>query len=613
MDGSREHRRRNHVLTAALAILLGSWTSTRTVVEPLSARDALQAAGKRLSRTFSPGDLTEIASRADRVLAVLNRTERDALARGYLEFRVESPADVYIAAPRGSKPFWLDDLGFIFTEATLRDERITWDLYRRTYPAGSVRLGVNGLDRSPPAHYAVLVRSLDGAPRGVELSDPDGWQISTASPGECLERIGGRPISDWPGTLKNVALIRTDHDRRHATMLAHARVWKTHEISSLKPDQVVVSFGADASDSLTFTWRTSPGITTSAVKIRRFGDLKIRVVSSHFEAIAIPELLNDPVVNRHVARVEGLDPETSYEYAIGEAASRWTPIKTPPHGKSDVCLLYMGDPQCGLEGWGKLLGKARRARPDASALLIAGDLVDRGNERTNWDHFFLRAKGVFDVLPVMPAVGNHEYLDRGPWLYRGVFALPENGPRGVPSDLVYSFEIGDAFIAVLDSTAAVTDPNQAKIQAEWLDEKLSKTRKTWKLVMFHHPLHASHPSRESPGLRAAWTPVFDKHRVDLVLQGHDHAYLRTYPLRGGRRVSSAAGGTVYVVSVSGDKFYDQRPAETTEVGFTHVSTYQTIDLKSIENRLIYRCFDAEGRERDAFTIEKPAGSLVAVP
>ena len=26
-------------------------------------------------------------------------------------------------------------------------------------------------------------------------------------------------------------------------------------------------------------------------------------------------------------------------------------------------------------------------------------------------------------------------------------------------------------------------------------------------------------------------PIFDKHHVDLVLQGHDHAYLRTYPLR----------------------------------------------------------------------------------
>jgi 3',5'-cyclic AMP phosphodiesterase CpdA len=264
----------------------------------------------------------------------------------------------------------------------------------------------------------------------------------------------------------------------------------------------------------------------------------------------------------------------------------------------------MGDPQCGLEGWGRLLKKARERRPDASALLIAGDLVDRGNERTNWDHFFLRAAGVFEGLPVMPAVGNHEYLDRGPWLFRTFFDLPANGPEGVSRDLVYSFELADAFVAVLDSTLAVSDPGAARLQAEWLDQRLASTSRRWKLVMFHHPVYASHPNRESPSLRDAWVSVFDRHHVDLVIQGHDHAYLRTYPMRGGRRTGSPAEGTVYTVSVSGDKFYDQDPREYTEVGFTHVSTYQTIDIQPCAGRLVYKAFDSDGRERDGFVIEK---------
>ncbi len=57
--------------------------------------------------------------------------------------------------------------------------------------------------------------------------------------------------------------------------------------------------------------------------------------------------------------------------------------------------------------------------------------------------------------------------------------------------------------------------------------------------MFHHPVYPSHPWRDTPALREHWVPIFDKHHVDLVLQGHDHAYLRTYPLRGHRRVDSA--------------------------------------------------------------------------
>ena len=60
--------------------------------------------------------------------------------------------------------------------------------------------------------------------------------------------------------------------------------------------------------------------------------------------------------------------------------------------------------------------------------------------------------------------------------------------------------------------------------------------------MFHHPVYPSHPWRDTPALREHWVPIFDKHHVDLVLQGHDHAYLRTYPLRGHRRVARPGRG-----------------------------------------------------------------------
>ena len=268
----------------------------------------------------------------------------------------------------------------------------------------------------------------------------------------------------------------------------------------------------------------------------------------------------------------------------------------------------MGDPQCGLEEWGKLLRAARNRHPTAGFLLIAGDLVDRGNERTNWDHFFLRASGVFDRLPVMPCVGNHEYLDRGPELYRAVFSLPVNGPRGVDRDLVYSFEYGNAFFAVLDSTLATSDPSMARKQADWLDAALERMRSEWKFVVFHHPLYASHSKRENPALRLVWEPIIDRHKVDLVLQGHDHAYLRTYPLRSGRHVEEGGGdpGTTYVVSVSGTKFYDQRDRAETAVGITHLSTYQTIDIQIPEGRLLYRAWDSNGRVVDRLERTRPA-------
>lgn len=593
-----------------LALGLVSCTP-RVAVEDLPTADAtLVSVGKRLGRTLSAGELTAIASRGDRILRALTAGERDALARGYLRFRIDRPSGVFVAAPRGSSLFWLNDQGFRPAGLTLTVDGTAWDVHRKAFGTGWVGLGVNGLDRTPSAHYAVFVRATDG--REVVVSDPapESWEALRATEGVGLERGRARPARGLTGPLVGSTLIRQSHDRRHASMLARGRVWKTHVPAGRTPDQVTVAFGAEPTGELVWSWRTAPDVSSSVVRLREPGNLA-REIRGGSETIALPDLLNDPVVRRHTVRAAGLRPGTVYEYTVGDGTaggtSPWSSVPTAPAGSADVHLLYLGDPQCGLEKWGTLLKDAYRRRPDLNAILIAGDLVDRGNERTNWDHFFLRAAGVFGRVPLMPCAGNHEYLDRGPWLYRALMTLPENGPAGVAPDLVYHFEVGDAFVAVLDSTLAVADPGQARLQADWLDAALSRTRRTWKLVMFHHPVYASHPWRESPSLRESWVPVLDRHHVDLVLQGHDHAYLRTYPMRASRRVGSPAEGTVYVVSVSGDKYCDQNPRGVAEVGFTNVSTYQTIDLFARDHRLDYRSFDARGREVDGFSIEKPRG------
>jgi hypothetical protein len=123
--------------------------------------------------------------------------------------------------------------------------------------------------------------------------------------------------------------------------------------------------------------------------------------------------------------------------------------------------------------------------------------------------------------------------------------------------------------------------------------------------MFHHPVYPSHPWRDSPAMREHWVPIFDKHHVDLVLQGHDHAYQRTYPLRDHRRVDTLGAGTIYVIAVSGDKFVEQASRDYVEVGRSGISTYQTIEIDTDSNRLSYRARTEDGIVVDAFQLEKP--------
>jgi hypothetical protein len=597
-----------------------------------SPEAALFAVGRRLSQSKSESELTALALRSDALLRALEPAERCALATTYLRFEVGSPVVVRVAAPASSVPFWMQDLGFEREELVLMNEETPWKLFRRTFGTGSIGLGVNGLDRTPAAHYAVFVQRADRRPAlsperlvVVDADSAGSWKTVLARPDSSAAHDVFRPFENMPEELLGAVLLQPAHAQRHSTLLATGRVWKTHVISGPRPDQVSISFGADPSRELIWTWTTSPSAKNSAVRIaawnpQEFQNSKVsscgsspeqsRLVSGEATLLKVPNLLNDPVVLRHRVAVGGLEPNTTYTYSLGDGSPAgwgpWRVVKTAPDRDRDLRFLYLGDAQTGLERWGSLLQAAYRRHPKVDFVVVGGDLVDRGNERTNWDHFFLRAARVFERVPFMPCVGNHEYLDMGPRLYRAFFEMPRNGPAGIDPELVYQFECGDAFFAMLDSTLAVADAGQARRQAEWLDAALGRTRATWKFVVFHHPIYPSHPWRDTPNLRELWVPVFDRHHVDLVLQGHDHAYVRTYPLRGHRRVADPGAGTTYVIAVSGDKFVEQAPRDYIEVGYTGLATYQTIEINAQRCQMTYRAWSEAGNIVDEFVLEKRA-------
>jgi hypothetical protein len=575
-----------------------------------SVSETLVKVGRRLGKSLSPEALEALGRDEAQLVRALNSMERRSLSQAYLRFRVDRPVEVDIAFLNSDHaPFWLHDLGFQKTARSLEHEEGRWTIWTNHFNAGVVGLGVNSLDRLVKGHYVVLVRGQSGEKPQLTLLDKDRGQVSDFQNSVGPYADDARPFLVTP-EKSNTLLIQSRRDARHDTALVHGKIWKTRLVSSPKADQIVVSMGANSSRSLRWTWRTDTSVTKSAIKLERVDFKETSTHEGHFVEIHSDGLLNDPVVHRHRVKVDDLIPDTSYRYALYDAQTQgwgeWKPVRTAPFDERDYSFLAMGDPQCGLEEWGKLLKAAHQRHEDAGFLVIAGDLVDRGNERSNWDHFFMRAEGVFDRLPLMPCVGNHEYLDKGPDIFASSFVLPQNGPIGIPHGLTYSFEYSDAFMAVLDSNPAVYSTEKALTIAKWLDEKLATTKARWKFVVFHHPVYPSHPSRAQPRLAEAWIPVFEKHGVDLVLQGHDHAYLRTYPMKQDRPVSNPAEGPIYVVSVSGQKFVPLAERPYTAVGFANIATYQLIEISPKNARLTYRAFDVDGNERDRFEIVKPS-------
>lgn len=219
---------------------------------------------------------------------------------------------------------------------------------------------------------------------------------------------------------------------------------------------------------------------------------------------------------------------------------------------SDFSFVYMSDPQADpqtgdYEKWGQLLQRAAADKTQPVFLMIGGDLVNDGNEQQEWDAFFAAGGKVLEKMPIYPAVGNHDNSKS----FKSRFDLPDNGPAG--NGVFYSFDYKDTHFTVMDSNLMGADrPEDIK----WLQQDLTSSDKTYKIVMFHHP---AYPAVDIPkdNARAAtiqqkFVPVMEAAGVDLVLSGHQHVYMRSYPMLKGVRNDN---GIIYLMGNSGGKSY----------------------------------------------------------
>lgn len=102
------------------------------------------------------------------------------------------------------------------------------------------------------------------------------------------------------------------------------------------------------------------------------------------------------------------------------------------------------------------------------------------------------------------------------------------GPR-FPRMANYSFDYGDVHILCLDSNRYI-DPNDSALQV-WIAAELSAATAIWKFVVFHHPpFNVGDEHYEVQHMRVL-APLFEKHGVDIVLNGHEHNYQRPRPLK----------------------------------------------------------------------------------
>ena len=578
------------------------------VGEHPSVHDTVQGILERMKKELPMDELRNLTpAKAE---AFLNEHEREILGSEHISFRVNVPVTVSVVRPaEDAPPYWLKERGFTRRDLDWEESDKKLEVWEKAFPAGWVGLGVNSL-RGGGSHYLLLLEPREAGSE-VRITDlyPGQLRVAQAENGARFYVDRDGEFENLPAPFAGSTIIQTQYGRRDDARLLELFRFTDHPATDI-PDHIVLTWSDDPQTTQTIQWRTSPEVERGAVIYQKKAAinplLDRQPISLRVEAetrpLVQPELLNDPVNHRHTAVLRDLEPGTTYIYSVGDGSeagwSEPSQFTTAPADVEPFSFIYMGDAQNGLYRWGTLLKNAFRDRPDAAFYIMAGDLVNRGADRADWDRFFHNAAGVYDQRQLVPAIGNHENQGGHPGMYLDLFTLRENGPSAVEKERAYSFEYSNALFIILDTNL---DPAS---QAAWLDQQLSGSDATWKFVVYHHPAYSSAPRRDNREVRELWTPIFDKYHVDLALQGHDHAYLRTFPMHDEKRVESAAEGTIYIVSVSGTKMYDQDQRDYTEFGMTNVSTYQVLDIQIEGDRLVYRAYDIDGKLRDEFVIEK---------
>lgn len=374
---------------------------------------------------------------------------------------------------------------------------------------------------------------------------------------------------------------------------------------STKPYSLVTTFKGDPATSRAFTWHTTstePASVLQVVKDTETHSFDAAGVLTFQGTTTVLELKDGSLRGVHKTEAVGLEPGTAYIYRVGSGSAKgWSepaPFQTEAAETESFTFLNVADLQGVTERdfdlWSRTLGKAFELFPDAAFTVHNGDLTEDPEDDEAWRHLLGKALPWVASHPLMPVTGNHEQVDKDADAFVSHFLLPDNGSPGSIPGTNYSFDYGPVHFVKLNSESKVKD------QAKWLEEDLKANRKAWTIVSIHRPAYGGNQDKT---VLKHWVPVFDAYGVDLVLQGHNHEYSRSYPLKEGRIVES--GGTVYTtINTSGPKFNKKKDDQ-----FYHRVHFQNgrqmfAAIRIDGDTLTYQAYDVRGERLDSFELKR---------
>ena len=420
------------------------------------------------------------------------------------------------------------------------------------------------------------------------------------------------------------------------------------------PSQITMTLGNDSSTEATITWLTKYSLTASDIELIPYSENPVftgkPTVDSRINASSETVIRTYPGADigllmvilpyeteyvYHTIRLSGLEPNTKYSYRIGDAERGWWSeagvIQTAGDENDAFTFFTVTDPQAQrpdhYDRYAEVIETAHELYPDAKFVVSAGDQVDMGGNNKHWN-YFLNSTDEFLSLPFMPTTGNHE---KGGATITGIFTLPNVPEQDLDSGVFYSYEYNGVHFTVLN-TNDDEDDKLSDAQIEWLKNDVKNSNAKFNIVVLHKAPYSNGSHFEDSdveGIRSQLSALLPYLGVDLVVQGHDHVYLRTDALNANAIVPYKTetvsyngqdyemkinpNGTIYsICGTSGVKVYGTVDTSATDSSFPGAeaiveSEYSMFSAITVDgNRLYYNAYqviDGEAVCVDSFAIE----------
>jgi len=207
-----------------------------------------------------------------------------------------------------------------------------------------------------------------------------------------------------------------------------------------------------------------------------------------------------------------------------------------------ISFIVMGD-------WGKYGGEAQRTVADAmndyskkfhtQFIVTTGDnFYPSGVSSITDVHWQLSFENVYNKeghqIPWYPVLGNHDYQQNpgaevqysslsSRWMMPSRFYSLKKNINPLATALFVFTDTSPFVNAYYNGAMPDIWQQDTAAQLKWLNQTLSNSTDTWKLVFGHHPVYSVGAHGNTPELIQRFKPIFDKTETDFYICGHDHS------------------------------------------------------------------------------------------